>query len=164
MIRKPGVHIIIRPFEPQDQAVARQLILTGLGEHFGWIDETCNPDLDDIAANYVELGHVFLVAEIGDELVGTGGLIAEREDVGCIVRMSVSRMHRREGIGRALVAHLLDAARQRSFSQVLVSTEPDWKDAIGLYKHCGFTECRRDDVSVYFSRTLEANTRTDRQI
>jgi GNAT superfamily N-acetyltransferase len=146
--------MLIRLFEPRDQAAARQLILTGLGEHFGWIDETCNPDLDDITANYVEPGHVFLVAEIGSELVGTGGLITEREGVGRIVRMSVSRVHRRGGIGRALVAHLLDAARQQGFAQVMVSTSPDWKDAVGLYEHCGFSECRRNDVSVYFSRTL----------
>ena len=69
--------MLIRSFEPRDQTAARQLILAGLGEHFGWIDETCNPDLDDVTANYVEPGHVFLVAEIGGELVGTGGLIAE---------------------------------------------------------------------------------------
>ena len=37
--------MLIRAFEPRDQAAARQLILAGLGEHFGWIDETCNPDL-----------------------------------------------------------------------------------------------------------------------
>jgi putative acetyltransferase len=146
--------VIIRAFEPRDQAAARQLILTGLGEHFGWIDETCNPDLDDITANYVELSHVFLVAEIGGELVGTGGLIVEREGVGRIVRMSVSRTHRRAGIGQALVARLLDAARQRGFAQVMASTSPNWKDAVGLYEHCGFVECRRDDVSVYFLCTL----------
>ncbi len=147
--------MLIRPFEPQDQTAARRLILAGLGEHFGWIDETCNPDLDDITANYVEPGHTFVVAEIGGELVGTGGLIAEREDVGRIVRMSVDRAHRRAGIGRALVAHLLNAARQRGFAQVMVSTSPDWQDAVGLYEHCGFIEYRRNDVSVYLSHLLE---------
>jgi GNAT superfamily N-acetyltransferase len=147
--------MIIRSFEPSDQAAARQLILNGLGEHFGWIDETCNPDLDDIAANYVELGHVFVVAEIDGELVGTGGLTAEGKNVGRIVRMSVSRVHRRAGIGQALVAHLLDAARQRGFVRVWVSTSPEWQDAVGLYEHCGFTEYRRDDVSVYLSYLLE---------
>jgi ribosomal protein S18 acetylase RimI-like enzyme len=66
-------------------------------------------------------------------------------------------MRRRAGIGRALVAHLLDAARQRGFAQVMVSTSPNWKDAVGLYEHCGFTEFRRTDVSVYLSLALKAD-------
>ncbi|MFQ5596129.1 MAG: GNAT family N-acetyltransferase [Anaerolineae bacterium] len=149
---------MIRRFEPGDQDAARRLILAGLGEHFGWIDETCNPDLDDITANYIEPGHVFVVAETDGELVGTGALIAEHKDIGRIVRMSVSRTHRRKGIGRTLVAHLLDVARQKDFSQVRVSTEHDWKAAIGLYKCCGFTEYNRDDVDVHFSLVLKKNT------
>ncbi|MBN1813287.1 MAG: GNAT family N-acetyltransferase [Anaerolineae bacterium] len=147
---------MIRSFEPRDQDAARQLILAGLGEHFGWIDETCNPDLDDIAASYIEQGHVFVVAEIGAELVGVGGLVAEREGVGRIVRMSVGRAHRRQGIGQALIACLLDAARQRGFSQVLVSTDLGWEDAAGLYEHCGFIEYSRGDMGVHFSLSFAA--------
>ena len=127
--------MIIRSFEPCDQNAARQLILTSLGEHFGFIDETCNPDLDDIAANYIEPGHTFVVAEIEAKLVGTGALITEREGTGRLVRMSVSQKHRRKGIGRALVTYLLDIARQQGFTRVVVTTEPDWEDAIGLYRH-----------------------------
>jgi hypothetical protein len=67
----------IRSFQARDQKTARQLILAGLGEHFGWIDETRNPDLDDIAANYVDRGSTSLVAEIDGKLVGTAALIAE---------------------------------------------------------------------------------------
>jgi GNAT superfamily N-acetyltransferase len=148
--------LTIRSFEPRDQDAARQLILTGLGEHFGWIDETCNPDLDDIMASYIKQGYALVVAEIGAELVGTGGLVTECEGVGRIVRMSVGRMHRRKGIGRALIAHLLYVARQRGFSQVLVSTDLGWEDAAGLYKHCGFTEYSHDDVGIHFSLSLEA--------
>ena len=73
------------------------------------------------------------MAEIGAELVGTGGLLTEPENTGRIVRLSVGRRRRRQGIGCALVAHLLDVARRRDFSRVLVSTEPDWEEAIGLY-------------------------------
>lgn len=140
----------IRPFEARDQETARRLILAGLGEHFGWIDETRNPDLDDIAANYVDRGSTFLVAEIDGKLVGTAALVTERKDTGRIVRMSVSQMYRRKGIGRVLVSHLLDVARQKGFVQIRVSTDNGWEDAIGLYGHCGFTEFKRDEIGVYF--------------
>ena len=147
--------LLIRSFEPRDQNGVRQLILVGLGEHFGWIDETCNPDLDDITANYIESGHVFVVAEIDGEFVGAGALITEDENRGRIVRMSVKRAHRCKGIGRALVTHLLDVARQKGFTQVRVSTEHDWEEAIGIYEHFGFSERHRDDVDIHFSLALE---------
>lgn len=146
----------IRPFEPRDQETARMLILAGLGEHFGWIDETRNPDLDDIAANYIQRGSIFIVAEIDGKLVGTAALIPESKDTGRIVRVSVSQMQRRKGIGRVLVSHLLDAARYKGFAQVRVSTDNGWEDAIGLYGHCGFTEYKRDEIGVYFVRGLAA--------
>ena len=144
--------IHIRPFVPHDQTAARQLILNGLGEHFGWIDEMRNPDLDNIAANYIQRGNVFVVAEIDGELVGAGGLITMDENTARIVRMSVSRAHRRKGIGRALVMLLLDVARQRGYSRLIVATEHGWNDAINLYQRRGFTEYARDEVDICFAR------------
>jgi N-acetylglutamate synthase-like GNAT family acetyltransferase len=142
--------LLIRPFESRDQDVVRRLVLAGLGEHFGWIDETRNPDLDNITANYTERGHVFVVAEINGEIVGAAALVTEDANTGRIVRMSVKQTHRRQGIGCALVMHLLNVAHQQGFMQVCVSTEPDWHDAIKLYTHCGFKECDRDDVDIFF--------------
>lgn len=144
----------IRLFEARDQEAARQLILTGLGEHFGWVDETCNPDLDDILADYIEPGHVFIIAEINAELVGTGALVTESKTAGRIVRMSVDPMHRRMGIGEALVAYLVDAAGQKGLTQVRVTTDHGWEDAIGLYQHSGFTITSRDDTGIHFSLAL----------
>jgi GNAT superfamily N-acetyltransferase len=150
--------IHIRPFAPHDQVAARRLILNGLGEHFGWIDETRNPDLDNIAANYFQCGNVFVVAEISGELVGTGGLITVDENTARIVRMSVSRNHRRKGIGRALVMHLLDVARQRGFARVIVTADIGWDNAIGLYANCSFTEYARDDEGIYFALALACHS------
>lgn len=146
--------IYLRPFEVRDQQAARALILDGLGEHFGFIDESRNPDLDDIKAHYVAPGNVFVVAQIEDRLAGTGALITEDEYTGRLVRMSVRRETRRQGIGRLLVGHLLALARERGFTRVLVETNNDWEDAIGLYRRCGFVEYDRDDVSVYLALDL----------
>ncbi len=146
----------IRPFEPRDQSAARQLILNGLGEHFGWIDETRNPDLDNIAASYLARGHVFVVAEPhpGGELTGAGALLVSVEGGGQIVRMSVAPAHRRHGLGRELVHHLVEAARQRRLPRVIVETNNDWYDPIRLYQRCGFSEYHRDEESVYLLHSL----------
>jgi GNAT superfamily N-acetyltransferase len=125
---------------PADQEAANTLILTGLQDHFGELVLSLNGDLDDIHGRYAADGHVVVVAELDGQLVGTGILLINGDGTGNLVRMSISREHRRKGIGRALVMHLLAEARQRSLREVLIKTNNDWHDAIGLYLSCGFVE------------------------
>ncbi len=131
--------IIYRPFEPHDQIDTRQLILHGLGEHYGFIDETRNPDIDNILENYIAIGAAFLVAQLNEQIVGTGALIEEEPSVGRIVRMSVDRAYRRHGIGKNIMQHLIEAARQRGYTQVRLETNNDWYDVIAFYTSLGFT-------------------------
>jgi GNAT superfamily N-acetyltransferase len=143
--------VTIRDFRPEDQATVRALVLAGLGDHFGTIDETLNPDLDDIASAYVVHGARVVVAEFAGAIVGAGTLVEADPGVGRLVRMSVARGQRGRGIGRSLVNCLLDEARGRGWRRVLVETTDDWQDAIGLYRACGFqTEGFRDgDIHMY---------------
>lgn len=141
--------IVFRPFTTPDQHAVRSLVLQGLGEHFGCIDETMNPDMDDVDANYIQPGHLFILAEVDGQLAGTGALKTVAPGVAQMVRVSVCSAQRRRGIGRAIVTQLVQSARQRRYERVLVETNNDWSDAIGLYRSCGFGEYARDDVSVY---------------
>ena len=143
--------LAFRLFQPSDQTAVRWLILQGLGGHFGCIDETLNPDLDDITANYIEPGHLFILAELDGQLAGTGALTTVAPGVGQMVRVSVDTAQRRHGIGRAIVTQLVEAARQRGYRRIQIETNNDWADAIGLYSSCGFREYARDDVSVYLA-------------
>ena len=152
--------ITLRPFQPSDQPAAKLLIQQGLGEHFGFIDQTLNPDLDDIAAHYVTPGHLFVVADLNGHLVATGALIGLAPGVAQVVRVSVQSNYRRQGIGRAIVALLLQAAYERGFRRVQVETNRTWWDAIGLYTSHGFSEYARDEVSVYLALDLPAQRET----
>jgi ribosomal protein S18 acetylase RimI-like enzyme len=149
---------VIRPFTPADQDAARRLILGGLAEHFGRLDETLNPDLADIWANYVANGALFVVAEIAGVPVGTGALVPEGAG-GRLVRIAVAPTQRRRGLGRALVDHLVRAARARGWPRVLVETNHDWYDAIGLYQRYGFHEYARDAAEVHLVLDLAAPPR-----
>lgn len=144
-----GAKLAVRPFIPDDQAGAATLILDGLAEHFNAIDPTLNPDLYNIEDSYLRQGSLFLVAELADDLVGTGALIAETKDTGRIVRVSVARSHRRMGIGRLITKHLIQEAYRFHFKQIVVETNEDWFDAIRLYHRCGFTEYDRHDGEVH---------------
>jgi N-acetylglutamate synthase-like GNAT family acetyltransferase len=146
--------LTIREFLPQDQKKAQALILQGLGEHFGRLDPTLNPDLDDIYHTYVEAGQRFMVVEINGEIAGTAALITESPGIGRIVRVTVKPNQRRAGIGRTVVQHLVQLAAEIGYKQLLVETNLDWYDAIRLYERCGFKEYDRDEEEVHFSLSI----------
>jgi ribosomal protein S18 acetylase RimI-like enzyme len=131
------------------------LILEGLGEHFGQLDPALNPDLIDISCSYLARGHLFLVAEADGMLIGAGALRVEGAE-GQIVRVSVGRHLRRQGIGREIVMALVDAARTRGLNRIWMETNDDWHDAIGLYRQCGFREFDRRDGCIFMELGLES--------
>ena len=146
--------ILISPFDPPDQAAVRALILAGLKDHFGELDPAFNHDLDDIAASYIATGGVVIVAELEDRIVGTGALIPEKPGVSRIVRMSVDRAIRGRGLGKRLVTQLIEIARARGNHQILVETNDDWRDAIALYRSCGFEDERVIDGEIHLQLAL----------
>jgi ribosomal protein S18 acetylase RimI-like enzyme len=149
---KPTWHI--RPFSPTDQAATKALILAGLEEHWGELDLSLNPDLDDIQATFVDSGNAFLVVEADDKLVGTGALISDGEDAARIVRVSVEKNFRRQGMGQAITARLIEMARQAGYAMVLVETTDTWEAAIRLYQNFGFVEADRYDGDVHMELVL----------
>ena len=136
--RQSSIPMLIRLFRPEDQPAACELILQGLSEHWGALDQSLNPDLADIAATYGQA--IFLVAVVGPELVGTGALIPEREGVGRIVRMSVAQTWRRQGVGRQILAELLRRAAPAGYRQIVLETTATWAEAIAFYRNNGFRE------------------------
>lgn len=146
--------IRIRPFVSRDQDAARTLILNGFGERFGFIDETLNPDLNDINASYLAHGHLFLVAEQEQMLVGTGALLIQPDASGQIVRVSTHHAYRRLGIAHAICLRLIAYARQRDLRKLTVETNRNWDDAVRLYLHLGFQQHTQDGRNHYFDMEL----------
>jgi len=161
----------VREFRESDEAAARELVLEGLGERFGFIDATLNPDLHTIAAHYPHQGHLFLVAESGAGLIGTTGLVFEASDRARLVRVSVDRSARRCGVARALLARATERASVRGVLELRVATQPEWEDAVAFYRAEGFGPYDRDPVDVHLRRFLTApgsvrppGPRTDRSV
>jgi GNAT superfamily N-acetyltransferase len=148
----PATTIVVRAFTPDDQHAARALILDGLAAHFGFLDETLNRDLDDIADTFA--GGAFFVATIDGVIAGTGGLHLQPDGTANIVRMSTAAQHRRRGVGRAVVRRLIDEARAGSCRRITLATSADWDDAIAFYHACGFDEILRTDTGVVFAMIL----------
>lgn len=145
--------IDILPFQPEDQAAVKQLVLAGLAEHWGEIDPTKNPDLNDIPASYSK--GTFLVARIQGRIVGCGALIPRAEKTGEIVRMSVAADMRRRGIARCILSQLIELARNKGFNQIILETTSTWTGVIEFYLRCGFHITHYKDGDVYFALELQ---------
>ena len=146
------VEVEINPFRIAYQEQVRDFILCGLSEKWGELDETANPDLDDIEASYGSDN--FFIACCDGRLVGTGGLSAESSSVVRIVRMWIQKDLRRSGIGTSIMQHLLNQARLKKYSRVVLETTSTWSDAISFYQKHGFEIEEYRDGDTHFQRNL----------
>ena len=144
--------IELKPFHPADQPAAKALILDGLVDHWGVLDESLNPDLDDIATTYAD--GIFLVAWLDDEIIGTGAFKPHTATQVEIVRMSVRKDLRRQGIGRQILDELLRQAKEFGYTEVILETTETWQDVIDFYLSYGFTITHYLDGDVYFRKSL----------
>ncbi len=145
--------IIITDFRPSDQEEAKNLILSGLADHWGLLDPTLNPDLNNIAETYGQA--IFLVARLEGRLVGTGALVPRSEGAAEIVRMSVAKDMRRLGLGRKILSQLVERARAAGLRKIILETTQTWNEVIAFYLSFGFRITHYQGGDVYFELILE---------
>ena len=131
-----------------EYAAISALVIEGLVERWGWHDSTLNLDLKSFSSFYE--GATVLVAKVENQIVGCGILIKERQNVGRIVRMSVSKLWRRSGIGSQVLAALLQRANALGFTQIVLETSADWESATRFYVSNGFTPTTVDNGDQHF--------------
>jgi len=144
--------IVILPFQPGDQEKVKELILDGLSEHWGQLDLTKNPDLNNIAVTYAQ--DVFLVAWLEDKIVGTGALVHRSDEFAEIVRMSVVKEMRKKGVGRLILQKLIEIAEEKGYRKIILETTNTWHEVIEFYLKCRFTITHAQDGDVYFEMIL----------
>ena len=107
-------------------------------------------------------GITFWSAWRGDDLVGCGALKRLDERRAEIKSMRVADGHVRQGIGRAILDHLLSEARKASFTSVWLETgtQDAYLAAREMYEKAGFTYCPpfppyvEDPSSTFMTREL----------
>lgn len=104
----------------------------------------------------------FWSAWVDGELAGIAALKEIDARRGEIKSMRVDDRFRGSGVGRALLEHLVDAARQRGMTSLWLETgtTPDFASARRLYARAGFVECEpfdgyvHDPFSVFMTREV----------
>lgn len=103
--------------------------------------ETMNQRFNHLLANQ---SHIFLSAMENNQLIGSVmGVICEELYGDCkpflvLENMIVSKNHRNQGVGKALVSELERIAANRNCSQVIFVTERSRIDAVKFYESIGY--------------------------
>lgn len=148
----------IKKISPKWEKQAKILILEGLKEHFGWLDQGKNPDLDEIIKTYLKPGQIFLIVLSDDNLIGTGALIDEsdeRRKIARICRMSVKKEFRHHGVASAILSRLEEFGRSHNYSSIKIETNWDWVAPIRLYRKFGYIELGISDGDMHFIKNLK---------
>jgi putative acetyltransferase len=105
----------------------------------------------------------FWTAWSNGDLLGCGALKELMLAHGEIKSMRTASAHRRKGVARAILRHIIAEARRRSYVRLSLETGsmPAFEAARHLYESFGFTYCSpfadytEDPNSVFLTRTLE---------
>ena len=134
--------LIISPAAtPRDIAEVRTLF----SEYAGLVAEAlCFQNFDaELAAlpgEYAPPGGVLLMARDGAAPAGCVALRRVDSASGEIKRMYVREPYRGSGLGRRLALAVIEEARTRGYTRVLLDTLPKLTAAIALYRDLGFRE------------------------
>ncbi len=82
------------------------------------------------------IGH-YVAAVQGDELLGYMGFSCIFEDIE-LLTVAVAKAARRSGVGRQMMAYLLDYAKRHNVERILLEVRASNNAAMGLYEAFGF--------------------------
>lgn len=152
-----GMSLTLRPATNADTDAVVYVIRAVYDEYgFPWEPEGYHADLYDLDGHYARAGHVFFVAEIDGQPVGTAALALHDPiplpEGSCalvegFVRVggtdcSLERLYvhpdaRRKGVGQALLTRVMDEARARGRRSMELWSDKKFFDAHRLYERLG---------------------------
>lgn len=100
-------------------------------------------ELTALPGKYASPKGVLLLAKWENETVGCVAFQSLSDNICEMKRMYVKPEYRGKGIGKALVARLLEVAKTRSYEIMRLDTHPTMQVAHQLYAQFGFTEIER---------------------
>ena len=117
------------------------LVTASQQEGFGFVKRLC----DEWASGtnvFGQPGEALYGVFVDSQLVGVGGINRQDEHTGRLRHFYILPSHRRRGLGRELVAHILNHARGR-FRSLVLRTDTPAGDL--FYQACGFAQIRGSD-------------------
>jgi len=126
-----------RPFEPGDETAFRELNEAWIASHFV-VEEKDREVLNDPHKYILRPGGALLMAVQDGSAIGTCALLAMGDRAFEVAKMTVSRTHRGQGIGKKLLAHVIEHARGMGAKRLYLETNRKLGNAIHVYESLGF--------------------------
>ena len=151
--------IQIRPAHEEDILAVKRNILAVAYNIFGFdgtLEESIRhfeslgifEDLENVQTYYFENNGVFLVAEEGEQVIGSGALRKLDDRTAELKRMWLLEAYHGQGIGYRVITQLFDFARKKGYARIRLQTSPEQVRALAFYRKVGFYEipCYNDDI------------------
>lgn len=125
-------------------------LVYGVLKEYGLKPDPASTDADikDIESSYFARGGIFLVLEAEDgSIAGAYGLYPLEEHTCELRKMYLHKAYRGKGLGKLLLDDAISKARRLGFRKIVLETASVLKEALALYKSCGFVECTPDHLS-----------------
>jgi putative acetyltransferase len=152
----------IRDGSDADAAAAAAVVRQVLHEHeLPFEPRGLDADILAAGAHFAAGGGAFFVAvDAAERVVGTAGLLRTGPASGEVRKMFLLPEARGQGVGRALLDAVLEAARSRGLERLTLTTRHRYDRAIRLYERAGFRpagaarEPRADDPGLTYALRL----------
>jgi len=147
--------IKIRPIQPDEVAVAKQLIYRvahkvfhdtrSLEESIAFYEgQRLMQDIDELQQTYFDNDGVFLVMTDDDQIIGTGAIRKIDNDICELKRVWFLFEYHGKGLGYRMMQELLSFAREKGYSRIWLETDQEYQNrAFNFYKRLGFYEIPR---------------------
>lgn len=131
------MQITFREFRPDDAEAFRSLNEQWIAKYFV-LEEKDRLILNDPETHILNPGGHIYFAMLDDVIVGCCGLIATGPDSYEVAKMAVDESHRNHGIGKTMLAHVIDEARALGARKLTLETSSKLMNAIHVYESLGF--------------------------
>lgn len=147
---QPIEHVEIRPYEPTDQVAFACLVTTVLVEYGLTVDPVLEGDLEHPDTSYQSVW----VAVYDGRVVGSVAIrLIDDGAAAELKRMYLQPEFRGRGLGRALLNHAIDWAKQRRCRSIVLDTSTAMTSAQRLYESAGFVRSgTRTEMGAHGSR------------
>ncbi len=137
--------LTFRPFRPGDETAFRELNEAWIRQFFSMESKDIEV-LGDPAEHILRPGGEIVMALLGDRIVGCCALLAMADGGFELGKMAVAEDCRGSGVGRAMLAYVIERARALGAPRVYLETNTKLSNAVHLYESQGFSHLPAERV------------------
>lgn len=109
-------------------------------EEYFYVEEGDEISLSNPREQIIDKGGFIFFAKRGEEIVGTASLLRKTDEVFELGKMAVAKKNQGLGIGKILMEHCLELAKEKQIRKLILYSNTILKPAIQLYRKYGFVE------------------------